>query len=97
MIAIGLENNNAATVIRISDNGIGIAPKYLKQIFEKFFRVPESKRLAVNGFGLGLYYVKKICDLHRWKLQAESKPGEGTIITLTTPVGYANQRTDRVV
>jgi len=90
-ITIDLENKNAHTIIRISDNGIGIAPKYMKQIFEKFFRVPESKRLAVNGFGLGLYYVKKICDLHHWKLQAESTTGKGTVITLTTPVGTEGQ------
>jgi two-component system phosphate regulon sensor histidine kinase PhoR len=90
-ITIDLENKNDNTIIRISDNGIGIAPKYMKQIFEKFFRVPESKRLAVNGFGLGLYYVKKICDLHHWKLQAESAPGNGTVITLTTPVGTEGQ------
>jgi two-component system, OmpR family, phosphate regulon sensor histidine kinase PhoR len=90
-ITIDLENKNADTIIQISDNGIGIESKYRKQIFEKFFRVPESKRLAVNGFGLGLYYVKKICGLHRWKLQTDSIPGEGTVITLTMPVGTVGQ------
>ena len=83
VISIDIENTNQATVIKISDNGIGIEQKYMKQIFEKFFRVPESKRLAVNGFGLGLYYVKKICELHHWHLQATSVPAKGTVITLT--------------
>jgi two-component system, OmpR family, phosphate regulon sensor histidine kinase PhoR len=90
-ITIDLENKNETVIMKIADNGIGIQPKYMKQIFEKFFRVPESKRLAVNGFGLGLYYVKKICALHHWKLQAESIPGEGTVITLTIPVGTGGQ------
>ena len=68
--------------MKVADNGIGISAKHLKHVFEKFYRAPESKKLAVNGFGLGLYYVKKICELHGWKLSAESEVGRGTIITL---------------
>jgi len=82
-ISIDLGHIGNAVEMKITDNGIGIAPKHLKHIFEKFYRAPESKKLAVNGFGLGLYYVKKICELHHWKLKAESIPGEGTVITLT--------------
>ena len=69
-------------MLKVADNGIGISPKHLKHVFEKFYRAPESKKLAVNGFGLGLYYVKKICELHGWKLKAESETGKGTVITL---------------
>lgn len=83
VVKIDLSNQGKAIVLQLSDNGIGITPKHLKHIFEKFYRAPESKKLAVNGFGLGLYYVKKICELHRWKLKAHSVPGEGTVITLT--------------
>ena len=82
-IKIDLKNSGDAVLMQIKDNGVGIEPKYLKHIFEKFYRVPESKQLAVNGFGLGLYYVQKICQLHHWKLQAESVAGNGTVITLT--------------
>ncbi|MBL0356490.1 MAG: HAMP domain-containing histidine kinase [Chitinophagaceae bacterium] len=82
-IKIDLKSIGNAAEMKITDNGIGIAPRHLKHAFEKFYRAPESKKLAVNGFGLGLYYVKKICELHHWKLNAESTPGEGTVITLT--------------
>lgn len=81
-IKIKLENAGGAKIMQIKDNGIGIEPKYLKHIFEKFYRVPQTRKLAVNGFGLGLYYVQKICQLHHWKLQAESVAGTGTVITL---------------
>ncbi len=81
-IQVLLENKDNAVVLQVKDNGTGIAPRHLKHIFEKFYRAPESKKLAVNGFGLGLYYVKKICELHGWKLKAESEPGKGTVITL---------------
>ncbi len=82
-INILLENSGHHTIMSITDNGIGIAARHLKQVFEKFYRAPESRKLAVNGFGLGLYYVKKICELHGWKLKASSEPGKGTTITLT--------------
>ena len=82
-ITIDLQQKNESVVMQVTDNGTGIEPKHLKHIFEKFYRAPESKELAVNGFGLGLYYVKKICELHRWKLKAASEPGKGTVITLT--------------
>ena len=82
-IIIELKNIDATTVMKIKDNGVGIEPKHLKHIFEKFYRAPQNKKIAVNGFGLGLYYVQKICQLHHWKLQAESVNGQGTVITLT--------------
>ena len=82
-IIIELKNIDTAVVMKIKDNGIGIEPKHLKHIFEKFYRAPQNKKIAVNGFGLGLYYVQKICQLHHWKLQAESVNGQGTVITLT--------------
>lgn len=84
-IKIDLSEDNKSITIQFKDNGIGISSKSLKHIFEKFYRAPESRQLAVNGFGLGLYYVKKICELHDWKIKANSVQGEGTIITLNIP------------
>lgn len=79
-ILIAEEGNDV--LLQITDNGIGIAPKHQKRVFEKFYRVPGTNRSSVNGFGLGLYYVQKICSLHHWKLQIESTVGKGTIIKL---------------
>ncbi|MEO6404117.1 MAG: HAMP domain-containing sensor histidine kinase [Ferruginibacter sp.] len=81
-IEIELKDNSGGHIITIKDNGVGIAPKYLRHIFEKFYRAPQSSELAVNGFGLGLYYCHKICELHHWKLRATSVAGKGTEITL---------------
>lgn len=69
--------------IEVVDNGIGIPPKYLKHIFEKFYRVPGNKNSETNGFGLGLYYVHKICQLHHWKLSAKNNRTAGITIKLT--------------
>ena len=69
-------------VIKFIDNGIGIPKKNIKQVFEKFYRVPNSKKQEVNGFGLGLFYVQNICRLHQWKLSIESSINSGTIVNL---------------
>ncbi len=68
-----------------SDNGIGISNKNLPFIFDKFFRITSTKSNEVNGFGLGLYYVKKICTLHHWKILANNNASHGITISIIIP------------
>ncbi len=68
--------------IIVSDNGIGISKKNLPFIFEKFYRVSTGDNYEVSGYGLGLFYVKQIIDLHGWSIEAASKLGEGTKFTI---------------
>ena len=68
-----------------SDNGIGISPKNLNFVFDKFYRISSSKNNDVNGFGLGLYYVKKICNEHHWKIRAINNTDNGITMTVIIP------------
>jgi two-component system phosphate regulon sensor histidine kinase PhoR len=77
------------TLIEFSDNGIGIPNKNLSEIFDKFYRVPNPKSKEINGFGLGLHYVKKICLLHHWKIQARNNAEAGITITILIPIQHA--------
>lgn len=72
--------------VTFSDNGIGISNKNSNFIFDKFYRIPSAKSNEVNGFGLGLYYVKKICTQHNWKIFAENNTSKGITITILIPV-----------
>jgi len=74
-----------AVVLQVADNGPGISPEYQKKVFGKFFRVPSGNVHDVKGFGLGLFYVKKTCEAHRWKVKLESKPGQGTTVQIRIP------------
>lgn len=66
----------------VEDDGIGIPAKDLKHVFERFYRVDKSHSKAVGGTGLGLSIVKHGAGLHHATIQANSRPGKGTSITL---------------
>jgi two-component system, OmpR family, phosphate regulon sensor histidine kinase PhoR len=84
-IHIDIAENNWECTIRIRDNGMGIPPQYVKNIFEKFFRVPQGDAQSIKGFGLGLYYVKSIVEKHSGDITVHSKQGSGTEFIITLP------------
>ncbi len=71
--------------INISDNGIGIARSDQKHVFDKFYRASTGNIHKYKGLGLGLYYVKKIATAHGGDVTLSSKPGKGSIFTVTIP------------
>ena len=78
-----LDNN---VCIRIEDNGIGISKNDQKHIFDKFYRASTGNIHKFKGLGLGLYYVKKIAEAHGGDVTVSSKPGKGSIFTVTIPL-----------
>ncbi len=70
-------------LIRIEDQGLGIAPEDLPYIFEAFYRGKKTK--GQEGVGLGLASVKSIVEAHGGRVKAESVYGEGTAFTIALP------------
>lgn len=84
-IKITSSRKNKELKLDFSDNGIGISPKNISFIFDKFYRVSNKKSTEVNGFGLGLFYVKKIIQQHLWKISAQNNSDKGLTISITFP------------
>ena len=85
VLRIETKKEQNRVLIIISDNGPGIDPKYRKQIFQKFFRIPSGNIHDVKGFGLGLYYVKIICRAHQWNIRLDNGPGKGATFIIEIP------------
>ena len=84
-INIDIVENNRDITIKIRDNGMGIPPQFIKNIFEKFFRVPQGDAQPIKGFGLGLYYVSSIVKKHSGNIAVQSKWQSGTEFIITLP------------
>ncbi|NRB53920.1 MAG: response regulator [Saprospiraceae bacterium] len=72
--------------LRISDNGVGIPPKQLQHIFDRFYQVDTSSSRKGEGTGIGLTYTKELVELMGGRIAAESREGEGTSFTVSLPV-----------
>lgn len=71
-------------VIRFEDHGPGISQRYLRHIFDRFFRNPELEP-RVHGTGLGLFICKKIIQAHSGQIVVASTVGQGTTFTIYLP------------
>jgi two-component system phosphate regulon sensor histidine kinase PhoR len=70
-------------IVKIADNGIGIEPKIIPRLFERFYRVDKSRSREQGGSGLGLAIVKHIVEAHHQNIFAESTPTVGSSFSFT--------------
>ena len=88
-VVLGTSLEPAAVRIEVSDAGVGIPAEALSRVFDRFFRVDESRSQASGGTGLGLAIVQSIMLLHGGNVEIASKVGRGTQVTLRVPVSPA--------
>lgn len=77
-VTIDYKNIDGNHVFSVKDSGIGITSEDQEKIFGGFFRAKNAKEFAQLGTGLGLFYAKKIVDLHKGKIWVESGENSGT-------------------
>lgn len=83
--------NAGRLLIYVSDNGPGISRANQKRIFQKFYRIPTANVHDVKGFGLGLFYVRTICDALHWKISLDPSPDQGATFIIGIPYKPANR------
>ncbi len=81
-----LRDQESGMVLKVTDNGIGIAPGDLPHIFEPFFTTGKRR-----GTGLGLAICRNIIDAHRGEIQVNSQPGLGTAVRIWLPLRQQRQ------
>jgi signal transduction histidine kinase len=82
-ISITAQKNAKEIAINIEDTGIGISPEHLPHIFDRFYRVEESR--VTRGAGLGLAIAQEIAIAHNGIIEAHSTRGRGTTFTVRLP------------
>jgi two-component system phosphate regulon sensor histidine kinase PhoR len=82
-IKIQARAKDGSVEVTVSDNGVGIPPKDLPRIFERFYTVDKGRSRELGGTGLGLSIVKHVVDAHQGEVRVESEPGKGSRFSFT--------------
>lgn len=90
-ITIDTFNSGSEISLTITDKGIGVEVKDLQYIFDKFYRVSHGNLHKIEGFGLGLNYVKMMMEIHGGRIKFQSKINQGSTVTITFP-NYSNKK-----
>ncbi|MBV8061745.1 MAG: HAMP domain-containing protein [Alphaproteobacteria bacterium] len=85
-IHIQVAARHGRALLRVKDNGMGIAADALPHIFERFYRADKVRTRSTQGTGLGLAIVKSICQAHAGQVYADSTEGGGTTMTVELPL-----------
>ncbi|MEH7385665.1 HAMP domain-containing sensor histidine kinase [Bacillus sp. JJ1521] len=85
-IEITADKNEESVIIRFEDSGIGMKDSEMERIFDRFYRVDQSRTRSIEGTGLGLSIVKMIVDLHGGSITVSSKENEGTTFIVDLPL-----------
>ena len=91
-IVIGWRRMAGGGEFAVSDNGIGIDPKHISRLTERFFRVDKGRSRETGGTGLGLAIVKHIVSRHGAELRIESEPGKGSRFAVRFPGARIRRR-----
>jgi signal transduction histidine kinase len=86
-IVLTAEGDADRAIIRIADNGSGIAPEDLPRVFDRFDRVVEAGVRGEAALGLGLPLTRQFVEAHGGTVEIQSKKGKGTTVTITIPRG----------
>jgi signal transduction histidine kinase len=89
-VELRAEERDGQFVIIVSDTGMGISPKNLPYIFDRFWQADDSSKRKYQGVGIGLALVKELVEIQGGKVDVRSEEGKGTTFTLRLPLQKAD-------
>ena len=90
-VRVELARRGAEAVATVSDNGPGVPAEHLGHLFERFYRVEQSRSRQGGGTGLGLAIVKRIVELHSGTVSARAREGGGLVFEVRLPAPDAGR------
>ena len=84
-VTFALERNGTMVGVSVRDTGPGIAPEHVERIFDRFFRVDQSRSRDLGGTGLGLAIARLLAELQGGHIAVDSAPGAGSTFTVWLP------------
>ena len=90
-VAVTWKRVGTGAVLAVKDTGIGIDPKHIPRLTERFYRVDKGRSRSVGGTGLGLAIVKHTVRRNGATLEIESAPGKGSTFSMRFPEGRTFQ------
>lgn len=84
-VDVKVQDGSEEVTVSVSDTGIGIGAADRERVFERFYRADKSHSKEIGGTGLGLSIVKHGVLFHKGRVELESEPGVGTMITFVLP------------
>ncbi|QQL49377.1 PAS domain-containing sensor histidine kinase [Mucilaginibacter ginkgonis] len=85
-VTVVCSSNTAEARVSIKDQGIGLSPKDIDRVFDRFFRVEAPQMQTISGFGIGLYLSAEIVRRHNGHIWAKSEIGKGSTFYFTLPL-----------
>ncbi|MEW6367034.1 MAG: two-component regulator propeller domain-containing protein [Acidobacteriota bacterium] len=86
VIHVSLRTSDAEVHVSVKDNGSGIPPEEMGNLFQRFRRLGSARSSSIQGSGLGLYISRWIIESHGGRIWADSTPGQGSTFTFSLPL-----------
>lgn len=83
IITITVSEKNSQVIFSVTDSGQGISPEYIPKIFDRYFRIPNTKK---EGTGLGLSISKEFMEAQKGSIDVESEYGKGSCFSIKLPI-----------
>ena len=96
-IEVDLRTGKKGVMLSVKDTGVGIPAEQLDKIFDRFHRIENIEGRSQEGTGIGLALVKELVKLHSGTIEVESKVGEGSVFTVSIPMGKEHLPEDKII
>ncbi|WP_164015112.1 ATP-binding protein [Pyxidicoccus trucidator] len=95
-LRVTLRGHGDHVELAVRDTGVGIPEAELPRIFERFYRLEQTRGRSIEGSGIGLALVQELVRLHGGSVRVESAPGKGSTFTVSIPTGTAHLPKERL-